>query len=179
MPKEGGARFFRHIRFEDERGWLTNINQRDFVADTCKKFVHSFISFSTMNTLRGFHFQSSPQAQEKIIHVIDGEILDVAFCLDQEGSTPKCVSAKLGASYEFDSVWLASNMAHGFLVLSRSATLLYLNSAPYDSNNAHVIYPRDPSINFDWGLNEQKPIMSRRDNEGMSWHEYKERFQNV
>lgn len=165
--------FFKHQRFKDERGWLSNINPSSFVSDNPERFVHGFVVHSVKNTLRGFHFQKPPKVQEKIVHVLHGEILDVSFCLDDTAARPQLYSCILGDNCEKDSAHINANMAHGYLVLSDSATLLYLNTAPYDHRLAKVIHPLDPEIQGDWGIPYEKLVISERDKSGMSLAAYK------
>lgn len=164
--------FFKHKKFLDGRGWLANINPRDFIDKHAEPFVHSFISYSLKNTLRGFHFQEPPYEQAKIVHVIAGSILDVSFSLDSEENRPICVASVLGDGTEFDTVFLGARMAHAFLVLSDSATLLYLNSSEYCEKYAKSINPIDPDIGFDWGVARESLILSERDAQAISWSDY-------
>lgn len=161
--------FFKHQRFNDSRGWLSNINASDFVSENPERFVHGFIVHSVKNTLRGFHFQKPPQDQEKIVHVLKGEILDVSFCLDDTTSKPELYSCVLGDNCDHDTAHITPNMAHAYFVLSDSATLLYLNTAPYDPVLAQVIHPLDPEIQCDWGVTADQLVISGRDKNGMSF----------
>ena len=146
------ARFFQAKRFYDSRGWVGNINPSDFVDSEPERFVHNFIALSQRHTLRGFHFQNEPVAQEKIVHVIQGQILDVSFRLDDKADPPCMFHAYLGDGFECDE----------------TAILLYMNSASYDANLAQVIHPLDEDIGFDWGVPTDRLIISDRDRAGMS-----------
>lgn len=168
---------FKHRRFYDSRGWLANVNQFDFVSSLKTDFCHSFISYSAQNTVRGFHFQIEPLAQQKIVHVLDGVVLDVAFDLSHKCDRPDKFISVLGEQQEYDTIFLSEKMAHGFAVLSEhGATLMYLNSAPYSGTLAKSINPLDPSIECDWRLSEDELIISDRDRSGMSWTDYSKRF---
>lgn len=162
------AHFFRAKRFYDSRGWVGNINPSDFVESEPERFVHNFIALSQRHTLRGFHFQNEPVAQEKIVHVIQGQILDVSFRLDDTADPPCMFHAHLGDGFECDTALLASNLAHAYFVLSETAILLYMNTAPYDASFAQVINPLDEDIGFDWGVPTDRLIISDRDRAGMS-----------
>lgn len=165
--------FIKHRRLYDSRGWLENVNATDFFAWPETNFSHSFISYSVKNTLRGFHFQTEPLAQKKIVHVLDGLILDVSFCLRDRRKSPEKFTAVLGDGHEHDTVFLSDKMAHGFLVLSdRGATLLYLNSAEYSPEAAMSINPLDSSIGCQWGVSRDQLIISDRDLSGMTWSKY-------
>ena len=167
------AHFFRAKRFYDSRGWVGNINPSDFVESEPERFVHSFIALSQQHTLRGFHFQNEPATQEKVVHVIQGQILDVSFRLDDTANPPYTFNAYLGDDFECDTALLASNLAHAYFVLSETAILLYMNSAPYDANSAQVINPLDEDIGFDWGVPTDRLIISDRDRAGMSLSKFR------
>jgi dTDP-4-dehydrorhamnose 3,5-epimerase len=167
------AQFLKHRRFDDERGWLSNINAADFVAENPDRFVHRFVVHSVKNTLRGFHFQEHPKAQEKIVYVLQGNILDVSFCLSDHAASPKLYASVLGDGENYDTAYISSNMAHAYLVMSETATLLYLNSAPYDAELARVIDPLDKSIQFDWGVPREELVISMRDRQGISLANYR------
>jgi len=65
--------------FEDQRGFfMETYNQSRYVkAGVNKVFVQDNLSYSLKGTVRGLHFQiKNPQA--KLVHVITGEIFDVA-----------------------------------------------------------------------------------------------------
>lgn len=169
------VKFFRHQRFKDERGWLVNINAADFFVDNPNWFVHSFIVHSVKNTLRGFHFQEHPQIQEKIVHVLHGKILDVSFWLGDSASRPDLHTSVLGEKCANDTAFIGPQMAHAYLVLSESATLMYLNTAPYDPDLARVIHPLDAQIDCDWGVPYEQLVISERDRNGMSFEAYRKR----
>lgn len=171
VPSLDEPQFFRHKRALDERGWLANVNPKDFGFPHVR-FCHSFISMSDKNVLRGFHFQVFPDTQAKIVHVLDGEILDVSFSWVNVKARPSFNAELLGPQCTSDTVFLPETMAHAFLVTSKSATLLYLNTSSYVPRHAKVINPLRASSGFDWGLPESSLILSSRDSNAPSLTDY-------
>jgi dTDP-4-dehydrorhamnose 3,5-epimerase len=169
------ARFLKANSFYDDRGWIRNVNASDFVDINPSRFVHNFVAVSRKNTLRGFHFQEAPCSQEKIVHVLHGQILDVSFSLEDMSTPPRFFEEKLGQGMPNDTAILSAHLAHAYFVISESATLLYLNSAPYSPTLARVINPLDADINYVWGVGESDLFLSDRDCAGMSLAEYRAR----
>ena len=156
----------RPRKFGDDRG---------FFAETfnCDRFAAAGIdidwiqdnqSFSApLGTLRGLHFQLPPFAQDKLVRVLRGRILDVA--VDIRGGSPtygKWVSAELSAE-AFNQLLVPAGFAHGFLTLEPDTEVLYKVSAPYSSAHDRSIRWDDPDIAIDWPLAGAQPVLSAKD----------------
>ena len=174
-----GVVFFKARRFVDSRGWILNANASDFTELETESYIHSFIAHSKRHTLRGFHFQDQPAAQAKIIHVINGEIIDVSFRLSDPKTPPTLFKARLGDGCSCDTAILSDEMAHAYFVLSETATLLYLNSKPYLPQFAQSLDPLDPNLGCDWGIPLDALVISERDRAGLSLINYRKRKNNV
>lgn len=149
--------------FRDHRGYFLESWQRaDFrAAGIDSDFVQDNQSKSGKNVLRGLHYQIR-QPQGKLIRVLSGEIFDVAVDLRRSSPTfGKWVGAVLNAD-SFQSLWIPPKFAHGFVVLSESAEILYKASDYYAPEHERVIRFDDPEIGIDWNLTEA-PICSARD----------------
>ena len=113
--------------FNDERGFfLESFNQKQFkdIAGLKIHFVQDNRSRSVKGVLRGLHYQVE-QPQGKLIHVSHGEIFDVAVDLRQRSPTfGKWTGAKLSAENK-KQIWIPEGLAHGFLVLSKTADVFY------------------------------------------------------
>lgn len=147
----------------DNRGQFV----KTYHADTFKKhglqddFKESFYSVSKKGVLRGMHFQLPPHDHAKLVYVVQGEILDVALDLRKQSETyGKCHSVKL-SSANARSLYMAKGMAHGFLALSESATVIYLTTSVYAPEYDSGI--RWDSFNFDWPISKNDLIISERD----------------
>src|SRR5579862_683734 len=87
-------------------------------------FVQDNHSRSRRGVLRGLHYQVV-QPQGKLVRVARGRVFDVAVDLRKSSATfGRWVGAELGED-NHRQVWIPFGFAHGFLVLSESADLIY------------------------------------------------------
>jgi dTDP-4-dehydrorhamnose 3,5-epimerase len=136
----------------DERGYfMESFNQRDFAAATglAPTFVQDNHSRSAGGVLRGLHYQVK-QPQGKLVRVVAGEILDVAVDVRRRSPTyGRWVSARLsGDSHR--QLWIPEGFAHGFLVLSDVAEVLYKTTDYYAPEHERAIRWDDPQLAIDW-----------------------------
>jgi dTDP-4-dehydrorhamnose 3,5-epimerase len=158
--------------FSDERGFFyESFNQRVFNQATELEinFVQDNHSKSSKGVLRGLHYQLPPCAQGKLVRAVSGAVLDVA--VDVRKSSPsfgQWVAVELSAD-NHQQLWLPPGMAHGFLVLSDEAEVLYKATDFYNPAAERIISWDDPSIGIEWPLlNDIRPIISARDLNGTS-----------
>jgi len=154
---------------QDERGFfLECYNRRTFNELTGMKveFVQDNESFSVRNVLRGLHYQIR-QPQGKLIQVMAGEVFDVAVDLRRSSSTfGKWVGVTIsGGTHRM--LWIPPGFAHGFIVLSEHAIMLYKTTDYYAPEHERTIVWSDPSLNIRWPL-EAKPIVSDKDRRGVA-----------
>ena len=156
----------------DERGFFfESFNQRAFDQAAGKRvsFVQDNHSRSLKNVLRGLHYQVQ-QPQGKLLRVIFGEIFDVAVDLRRTSRTfGHWVSARLSAENK-KQIWVPQGFAHGFLVLSDSAEVLYKTTDYYAPEHDRCICWDDPHIGITWPT-EQAPTLSARDKSGIRFAE--------
>ena len=155
--------------YQDDRGFfLESYNRRTFdeAIGIKVEFVQDNESFSVRNVLRGLHYQIR-QPQGKLIQVMAGEIFDVAVDLRRSSPTfAKWVGVTIsGGTHRM--LWVPPGFAHGFLVLSEHAILLYKTTDYYAPEHERTIVWSDPSLNIRWPL-EDKPIVSDKDRRGMA-----------
>jgi len=150
--------------FGDDRGFFfESFNQARFnkVLGTEVAFVQDNHSRSVRGVLRGLHYQLE-QAQGKLIRVASGEIFDVAVDIRRGSPTfGKWVSAVLSGESK-KQMWVPQGFAHGFLVLSEVADVLYKTTDYYDSKAERSIAWNDPTIGISWPL-EGQPVLSAKD----------------
>ena len=151
------------VIYEDERGlFFESYNKRDLAeAGISAEFVQDNHSRSVHNVLRGLHYQIQ-QPQGKLVRVIAGEIFDVA--VDIRKHSPlfgKWVGITLSAAHP-RMLWIPEGFAHGFLVLSESADVLYKTTDYYVPDAERTIIWNDPDIGIDWPI-ERDPILSVKD----------------
>jgi dTDP-4-dehydrorhamnose 3,5-epimerase len=151
----------------DDRGWLFESFHEEKYADLGigGRFVQDNHSFSRRGVLRGLHLQvQHPQA--KIVRAIAGEAIDVA--VDVRRGSPyfgQYVTALLSAENRHQ-IYVPRGFAHGFLVLSETAELLYKCDEKYYPGDELGIAWNDPVIGIQWekwGLPLEEIILSEKD----------------
>jgi dTDP-4-dehydrorhamnose 3,5-epimerase len=152
--------------FTDERGFLYESYNSHWWQSTgiAVEFVQENHSRSTCNVLRGLHYQIQ-QPQGKLVRAIIGQILDVAVDLRKSSPTfGQWVSCVL--SYENKRLmWIPPGFAHGFLVFSDVAEVVYKMTNYYAPQHERCIIWNDPTLAIDWHLSTQ-PVLSAKDQAG-------------
>jgi dTDP-4-dehydrorhamnose 3,5-epimerase len=145
---------------KDDRGLFVKTFHQKKLAELglAVEFKESYYSQSVKSVIRGMHFQAPPHDHEKLVYVTQGTILDVI--LDLRANSPtygKAVSMELN---EFGhSVFIPKGCAHGFLALSKEATVVYNVTTVYSKvADKGVLWN---SFGFNWPVND--PIISARD----------------
>lgn len=149
----------------DERGFFFEAYNKTKFANLGIniEFVQDNQSYSKKGTLRGLHYQNPPFAQTKLIRVIEGEIIDVAVDLRRESSTyGKTFSVLLSAENK-KQLLVPQGFAHGFSVLSETASVIYKCDEFYNKDAEGGIRYDDPSLNIDWRINLEEAIVSEKD----------------
>lgn len=153
--------------FKDDRGWfIESYNQKAFCEKTgiTAKFVQDNHSYSKQNVLRGLHYQIQ-QPQGKLVRAIAGSILDVAVDIRQNSpSFGQWISCILSGENK-RQLWIPAGFAHGFVVLSEMAEVLYKTTDYYAPQHERCILWNDTDLAIDWNLTTQ-PIVSAKDRLG-------------
>ncbi|MGX1740383.1 dTDP-4-dehydrorhamnose 3,5-epimerase [Bosea sp. NPDC055353] len=142
-------------KFGDHRGFFSETWSHKAFAEAGLDldFVQDNQSLSApVGTLRGLHFQSPPFAQDKLVRVTRGRILDVA--VDIRASSPtfgKHVAVELSAE-NWKQLLVPIGFAHGFVTLEPDTEVLYKVTAPYAPANDHGLAFDDPALGIDWRL---------------------------
>jgi len=116
------------------------------------RFVQHNVSHSQRGVLRGLHYQWPNHPQDKLVSVLEGEVFDVA--VDIRVGSPSFgqhVAAILSADNK-RHFRIPVGFAHGFLVLSESALITYLCTAPYDPASDNALRWDDPQLAIDWPM---------------------------
>jgi dTDP-4-dehydrorhamnose 3,5-epimerase len=159
----------------DARGYfIETFNQRDFNAATGLNivFVQDNQSKSTKGVLRGLHMQRGASAQAKLVRVLAGAVLDVAVDLRKDSpSFGKHFTIELTAD-NHKQFFVPAGFAHGFVVLSETATFFYKVDKFYEPGNEVGIMYNDKDLNIDWKLPEGGFVLSEKDKTLGSFAEY-------
>lgn len=153
--------------FGDERGFFfESFNQAQFesAVDRSVKFVQDNHSRSVKNVLRGLHYQVR-QPQGKLIRVVSGEVFDVAVDIRKGSQTfGQWVGEVLSAENK-RQLWIPEGFAHGFVVLSDCAEVLYKSTDYYAPADERCIAWDDPSLAIKWPV-QGRPTLSEKDSKG-------------
>lgn len=155
--------------FGDSRGFFyESFNRKVFKEATGLDpiFVQDNHSRSTKGVLRGLHYQLR-QPQGKLARVVRGSVFDVT--VDLRKSSPafgKWVGVELSEENR-RQIWVPAGFAHGFVVLSESADLVYKTTDYYAPADERCIMWNDPAIGIRWPL-DVAPILSEKDSRGVS-----------
>ena len=151
---------------KDERGYfMESFNETTFEKGIEQKvhFVQDNQSFSTRGVLRGLHYQTGQHAQAKLVRVLQGEVLDIAVDIRPNSETyGQHVSVVLSAENQ-TQFFVPKGFAHGFLVLSETATFFYKCDNFYNKESEGGFIYNDQTVNIDWQLQENNLIISEKD----------------
>lgn len=148
--------------FTDDRGFFFESFRRSNFTDQDidVQFVQDNVSYSQQHTLRGLHYQIE-NPQDKLLMVLQGEILDVAVDLRQSSDTfGQHVSRVLSAQNKHQ-LFVPKGFAHGFLVLSKNALVHYKCSDYYNAEGERGLKWNDPALGIRWNISD--PILSDKD----------------
>jgi dTDP-4-dehydrorhamnose 3,5-epimerase len=154
--------------FADERGFfLESYNQKIFEETGLgRNFVQDNHSRSLRNVLRGLHYQLG-QPQGKLVRVVSGSIWDVAVDMRRSSSTfGHWVGEELSEENK-RMLWIPEGFAHGFLVTSGWADVLYKATNFYAPGCERSLLWNDPQLAISWPLRGE-PLLSQKDRAGFS-----------
>lgn len=150
--------------FGDNRGFfMETYKKTEFYTNGIDiEFNQDNHSKSTARVLRGLHYQKAPYAQAKLVRCSLGRIYDVAVDIRPESKTfGKYVKVEL-SDINKHMLYIPEGFAHGFVVLSDEAELIYKASGEYNPQADSGILWNDEDINIDWGI-DFEPILSEKD----------------
>jgi dTDP-4-dehydrorhamnose 3,5-epimerase len=163
----------------DARGYFMETFRQDLfeaaVGHTVN-FVQDNESMSSKGVLRGLHFQLAPHAQSKLVRVIEGRVLDVA--VDIRVGSPhfgQYVGVELTADNK-KQFFVPRGFAHGFVVLSETATFAYKVDNYYSPECDRGIAFNDPQLNINWRLSNEQLMLSDKDTKQLNLTQLPECF---
>lgn len=166
-----GVKIIRPKRHGDSRGWFAEtFNAAAFqAAGLPGEFAQDNQSFSSRGVLRGLHYQLG-QPQGKLVRVLSGHIWDVAVDLRRDspgfGKWAGFHLHPANEAGEMEMLWIPEGFAHGFLVLSETAEVLYKTTRGYFPSGERCILWNDPALAITWPVDDLVPIVSGKDTQG-------------
>jgi dTDP-4-dehydrorhamnose 3,5-epimerase len=152
--------------WSDERGFFTeSFRSSDFAhAGLPATWAQDGHSRSIRGVLRGLHYQVG-NAQGKLVRVAQGVIFDVAVDVRRSSPTFGRWFGIVLQGGDGRQLWIPAGYAHGFLVLSDTADVLYKFNTEFDAHGSRSLAWNDPTIAIDWPLEGRSPRLSSRDSQ--------------
>lgn len=150
-------------RYGDNRGYfMETYKESDFkAAGLDYNFVQDNQSKSKAGVLRGLHFQKTfPQA--KLVRVLEGEVFDVAVDLRKNSPTYGKWTGVVLSAEKGNMFMIPRGFAHGFVVLSETATFCYKCDELYHPEDEGGVMWNDPEIGIEWPY-KGEPLLSEKD----------------
>ncbi|VVD63312.1 dTDP-4-dehydrorhamnose 3,5-epimerase [Pandoraea eparura] len=161
--------------FGDARGhFFESFNQRNFdnaLGETLT-FVQDNQSRSARGVLRGLHYQVK-QPQGKLVRVLHGEIYDVAVDIREGSPTFGQWVAEVLSAENKKQLWIPAGFAHGFVVTSETAEVLYKTTDYWAPQFERCIRWDDPTLAIPWPLDGITPNVSDKDRQGMLFSDFR------
>lgn len=153
-------------KFGDDRGFFSETyNRKNFAEHGIDlEFVQDNHSLSAeKGTVRGLHFQAPPFAQDKLVRVTHGRVLDVAVDLRKNSPTyGQHVSAELSAE-NWAQLLVPAGFAHAFCTLEDNTEFLYKVTNYYSKNHDFGLLWNDPALGIDWPVTAEDAVLSDKD----------------
>ena len=162
-------------RFADARGFFSETWNRSTLAAAGIEldFVQDNHSLSrARGTIRGLHFQRPPRAQDKLVRVVRGAILDVA--VDARAGSPtfgKWVGVELSAE-DGRQLLVPRGFLHGFCTLTDDTEVLYKCTDTYAPDCDGAVRFDDPDLGIDWGIDPAAAVLSDKDRAAPLWRDF-------
>lgn len=159
------VKIFEPRIFKDNRGYFyESYNAITFdKAGITAKFVQDNESQSSYGVLRGLHYQTGDYAQAKLVRVLEGKVLDIAVDIRKNSVTfGQWIGVELSAENK-RQLFIPRGFAHGFLVLSKTATFFYKCDNFYSKSHEGGIRFDDPTLDIDWQIPPNNFIVSEKD----------------
>lgn len=153
--------------FGDERGFFfESFNHAKFEAAVGRpiSFVQDNHSRSAKGVLRGLHYQIQ-QPQGKLVRVVQGEVFDVAVDIRKRSPTFGQWLGEMLSAENKKQMWIPEGFAHGFVVLTDTAEVLYKTTDYWAPQYERCIVWNDASLAINWPI-DGKPVLSGKDGQG-------------
>ena len=161
-----GVKLITPVKHGDNRGFFSEIYNRETLraVGIDMEFVQENYSWSAdVHTVRGLHFQTGDYAQDKLVQVVSGAILD--FAVDVRRGSPwfgQYVCAEISAD-NWQQILVPKGFAHGLLTLQPDTAVMYRVTAHYSREHDAGVRWNDPDIGIDWPVRDGDAVLSEKD----------------
>ncbi|MGD9058438.1 MAG: dTDP-4-dehydrorhamnose 3,5-epimerase [Desulfobacterales bacterium] len=161
-------------KMEDNRGVFVKTFHEDYFREfeLETNFVEEYYSYSVEGVIRGLHFQIPPTAHTKLVYCAYGEVFDAVVDLRIGSPTYKCFEVVELSSKKGNLLYIPPGLAHGFVVLSKEAVVVYNATSVYSAEHDKGILWNSAGIPWP----NKKPIISERDKMFKSLNEFDSPF---
>lgn len=149
--------------FSDARGYFQEKYHKSAFRESglVMEFVQDNHSHSRKGVLRGLHYQLNPKPQGKLVSVIRGEIFDVGVDIRQGSPTYGQYVGEILSQENHHLLYLPEGFAHGFIVLSEHADVIYKVTHEFTPALDRGILWNDPDLKIEWPVSD--PLLSEKD----------------
>jgi dTDP-4-dehydrorhamnose 3,5-epimerase len=164
--------------FKDARGYFFESYNYGVLEryGITNRFVQDNQSKSSYGVIRGLHYQLHPKAQTKLVRVLEGKIFDVAVDVRKGSPTfGKWYGIELSAE-NCTQLLIPKGFAHGFSVLTETATVFYKCDELYAPETDAGIKYNDPELNINWQIPVDKELLSEKDSKLPMFKDSKNNF---
>ena len=166
------VKLFTPTVYKDHRGFFTETFNSKIQDELKVTFYQDNHHCSKKYVIRGIHYQWD-KPMGKLCRVVKGSGLDVLVDLRSNSSTYGQSETIFLSDNNFIQIWVPEGFGHGFLALEEDTHFCYKCSALHNGISEGSIYPFDPILNINWGVNITKVILSEKDKIAQSFNDYK------
>jgi dTDP-4-dehydrorhamnose 3,5-epimerase len=168
-----GVLIVQPVKHADERGYFSEtFNKKNITEFENLEFVQDNQSLSKEKyTFRGLHFQTPPFAQDKLVRVLKGAILDIVLDLRKESKTYGKHATIEITDTSFKQIFIPKNLAHGFLTMRDNTEVFYKVTNYYSKQHEFGIDVFDKDLNISLPVGKEKIFLSKKDKMNFSFIE--------